>query len=141
MVSREIRLHYERVVGVAVLVGVMLPLYFLLTGYAVAGANQSALQCGSTLSELGSDRPTVADPGAACHGGAVARLHLAAGYLVAGLGVALVVWVVAGARERALNRAWAAERAPSRWISTPSHVWIFAALLYVVLAPALHSTV
>ena len=133
--SRDIRLYHERVIAVAVLLAVLLPLYFLLTSFAVAGPNGAAVQCRTTVVQLGDDRATAADPNGACHAGAVARLHLAAGYLGAGLAVALVVWLVAGTRERSLNRAWAEARVPSRWLSTPGQVWIFAALLFVVLAP------
>jgi hypothetical protein len=133
-VSREIRLYYGRVVGVALLLAVMLPLYFLLTSFAVPGTGQSSLSCESTLAELGQNRSTAADPAGACHAGAVERLHLATGYLVAGLGVGLAVWLIAGTRERSLNRAWASARAPSRWISTPGQVWVLAALLFIVLA-------
>jgi len=133
-VQRAIRLHYERVVGAALLLAAILPLYFLLTGFAVAGANQAAVPCGSTISALGDSRSTTADPNGACHAGAVQRLHLAGGYFGACVAVAFAVWVVAGARERALNRAWDAERVPSGWISTPSQVWLFAALLFIVLA-------
>jgi hypothetical protein len=140
-VRRDIRLQYERVVAFALLLAVLLPLYFLLTSFAVAGPDGAALECGTTVARLGDDRATVADPQGACHGGAVERLHLAGGYLAAGLAVALAVWLVAGARERALNRAWASARVPSRWFSTPGHVWMFAALLFVVLAPALQRTV
>jgi hypothetical protein len=132
--ERAIRLHYERVVGAAAIVAVVLPLYFLLTGFPVVGAKHVPIECGSTISELGSDRATVSDPSGACHAGAVDRLHLALGYLTAGLAVGLVVWLIAGARERSLNRAWAAARVPSRWLSTPGQVWVFAALLFVVLA-------
>jgi hypothetical protein len=136
-VQRAIRLHYERVVGVALVLGVLLPLYFLLTGFAVAGADQrTVVECGATITALGATGHTTADPSGACHAGAVDRLHLAGGYFVACLAVAFIVWLVAGARERALNRAWADARRPSRWISTPGQVWIFAALLFVVLAGA-----
>ena len=139
--GRDIRLHYERVVGVAVLLAFVLPLYFLLTGFVVAGAHDLPVSCGTTVVALGNDRATTADPADACHQGAVQRLHLAAGYGAACLTVALAVWLIAGARERALNRAWADARAPSRWISTPGQVWILAALLFVVLAPTLQQTV
>ena len=133
--QRAIRLHYERVVGAALVLAVFLPLYFLLTGFAVAGANQNqaAVSCGSTVVALGKSQPTHSDPSGGCHAGAVQRLHLAGGYFGACLVVALAVWVLAGARERALNRAWEAERVPSRWFSTPGQVWLFAALLFVVL--------
>jgi hypothetical protein len=135
-VDRAIRLHYERVVGAALLLGVVLPLYFLLTGFAVAGPNQSVVRCGSTIVAVGNSGATTADPSGACHAGAVQRLHLAAGYLAACLAVAFIVWLVAGARERALNRAWADDRLGQRRISTPTDVWIFAALLFVVFAGA-----
>ena len=131
-----IRLHYERVVGVALVLAVLLPLYFLLMGFAVPGAHDAAVACGSTVAALGRSGSTTADPAGACHAGAVQRLHLAGGYFAACLAVAVVVWLVAGARERALNRAWESARAPSRWISTPGQVWVFAALLFVVLAGA-----
>lgn len=134
--SREIRLHHERVIGVALLLAVVLPLYFLLTSFAVPGADQSATPCGSTIAALGKTRSTTTDPAGACHAGAVERLHLAAGYFAACLAVGLAVWLIAGTRERSLNRAWAAARAPSRWISTPGQVWVMAALLFVVLAGA-----
>ena len=131
-----VRLHHERVVGVALVLAVLLPLYFLLTGFAVVGAHDAAVNCGSTVAALGRSGSTAADPAGACHAGAVDRLHLAGGYFGACLAVAVTVWLVAGARERALNRAWEAARAPSRWISTPGQVWLFAALLFVVLAGA-----
>jgi hypothetical protein len=134
-VDRVIRLQYERVVGVALVIAVVLPLYFLLTGFAVVEPNQSVAHCGSTMTALG-ESSTTTDPSGACHAGAVQRLHLAVGYLAAGLAVAFIVWVVAGARERALNRAWAYGRLPQRRISTPTEVWIFAALLFVVFAGA-----
>ena len=138
---RDIRLHYERVVAVALLLAVVLPLYFLLTSFAVAGPQETPLRCSTTIVQLGDDRATAADPTGACHAGAVERLHLAGGYLAAGVAVALVVWLVAGARERSLNGAWASARVPSRWFSTPGQVWIFAALLFVVLTPAVQRTV
>jgi hypothetical protein len=53
--------------------------------------------------------------------------------------VAIAVWLLAGARERALNRAWAAARARSRWMRTPGEVSLYAALLFVVLAGAAQS--
>jgi hypothetical protein len=140
-VPRDIRLHYERVVAVALLLAVVLPLYFLLTSFAVAGPQETALRCSTTIVQLGDDRATAADPGGACHAGAVERLHLAGGYFAAGAAVALTVWLAAGARERSLNRAWASARVPSRWFSTPGQVWIFAALLFVVLTPAVQRTV
>jgi hypothetical protein len=140
-VGRDIRLQYERVVAVALLVAVLLPLYFLLTSFAVAGPDGTALPCSTTVVQLGDDRATVADPQGACHAGAVERLHLAGGYFAAGLAVGLVVWLVAGTRERSLNRAWASARVPSRFFSTPGQVWMFAALLFVVLAPAVQRTV
>ena len=138
--SRDIRLYHERVVAVALLVAVLLPLYFLLTSFAVADPHGLPIRCSTTIVQLGDDRATTSDPSGACHGGAVQRLHLAGGYFAAGAAVALVVWLVAGARERSLNRAWAAARVPSRWFSTPSQVWIFAALLFVVLTPAVQRT-
>jgi hypothetical protein len=140
-VSRDIRLHYERVVAVALGLAVLLPLFFLLTSYSVAGPSGAAHPCGPTVLALGGDRATTADPNGACHAGAVERLHLAGGYFVAGAVVALAVWLLAGARERSLNRAWASARVPSRWFSTPGQVWFFAALLFVVFAPALQRTV
>jgi hypothetical protein len=135
-VGRDIRLYHERVIGVALLLGVVLSIYFLLTGFAVAGTGPAPVQCGTTVAALGQDRSTTADPTGACHAGAVQRLHLAMGYFGAGLGVGLAVWIIAGARERSLNRAWASARVPSRWISTPGQVWVLAALLFVVAAGA-----
>jgi hypothetical protein len=135
-VQRSIRLHYERVVGVALALSVTLPLYFLLTGFAVVGSRQTVVRCGSTITALGDTGGTTVDPGGACHVGAVQRLHLAGGYFGACLAVAFIVWLVVGARERSLNRAWAEARAPRGWISTPSQVWLFGALLFVVLAGA-----
>ncbi len=134
--ERVVRLHHERVVVAALLLAVVLPLYFLLTGFAVAGRNETVVRCGSTVTALGESRPATDDPTGGCHAGAVRRLHLAAGYFGAGLAVGLVVWLVADARERSLKRARAAARTPSRWISTPGQVWLFAALLFVVLAGA-----
>ena len=133
--DRAIRLYYERVVSAALVLGVILPLYFLLTGFSVAEPNQSVVRCASTVVALGTNG-TTSDPSGACHAGAVERLHLAGGYLAACLAVAFIVWLVAGARERALNRAWAEQRLPQRRISTPTDVWIFAALLFVVFAGA-----
>ena len=132
--QRVIRLHYERVVATALAVGVVLPLYLLITSFAVAGANNAPVSCGVTVTALGESRATTADPSDACHAGAVQRLHLALGYLTAGLAVGVLVWLIAGARERALNRAWADARVPSRWLSTPTQVWVYAALLFVVFA-------
>lgn len=112
---------------------VLLPAYFLLTGFAVTGPH-APLRCASTLTELGRDRSTTADPSGACHAGAVDRLHLAIGYASASVAVAALVGCVAGFRQRALNRAWASERVPSRWLSTPGQVWLLAGLLFVVFA-------
>jgi hypothetical protein len=133
-VSRDIRLHHERVIGVAVTLGVVLSLYFLLTPFAVAATTGASISCGGTVGQLAQSESTSADPTGACHAGAVTRLHLALGYLSAGLGVALGVWLVGGLRERSLNRAWAQARTPARWLSTPGELWVLAALLFVVLA-------
>jgi hypothetical protein len=130
--GRDIRLHYEQVAAVALLLAALLPLYFLLTGFAVLGSNDTPLTCGSTITELGRDRSTTADPTGACHGGAVDRLHVAAGYLAASLGVALSVLIVGATRERRLNGAWERGQLPSRWLTTPSQVWILGGLLFVV---------
>jgi len=134
--SREIRLHHERVVGAALLLAVVLPLYFLLTGFAVTNAAGAPISCASTIAELGQRQATPTDPIGTCHAGAVQRLQLATGYFAACLGVALAGWLVGGTRERSLNRAWAQARAPSRWLSTPTQIWVLAALLFVVLAGA-----
>jgi hypothetical protein len=130
--SRDIRLHYEYVVGTALLLAVALPLYFLLTGFSVRGPNDAPLPCGTTVAELGRDRSTTTDPAGACHAGAVERLHVAGGYFAASLAVALTVWLVAGTRERSLNRAWERGRAPSGWVPTPGQVWVIAGLSFVV---------
>ncbi len=137
--GRDIRLYYERVVLVAFVLAAALPLYFLLTGFAVPGRNQRPLGCATTIVELGRSQASVTDATGACHVGAIQRLHLAGGYCAAGIGVAVAVWLIAGARERALNRAWASARPPSRWISTPGEVWLYAALLFVVFAGAAQS--
>jgi hypothetical protein len=81
--SRDIRLYYERVAGVALVLAAVLPLYFLLTGFAVLGPNDAPLRCASTVTELGRDRSTATDPMDSCHAGAVERLHVAGGYLAA----------------------------------------------------------
>ncbi len=130
--SRAIRLHYERVVGVALVLAATLPLFFLLTGFVVRGPNGAALPCGTTVTALGRDHATSTDPGGACHAGAVDRLHLAGGYFAASAGVAFCVWLVAGARERRLNTIWERGQVPSGWITTPGQVWIFAGLLFVI---------
>jgi hypothetical protein len=137
--SRDLRLHYERVVLVALVLAAALPLYFLLTGFSVAGRDQRPLGCANTLVELGRGQATASDPTGACHVGAVQRLHLAGGYCAAGIGVAVAVWLFAGARERALNRSGASARPRSRWMSTPGEVWLYAALLFVVFAGAAQS--
>lgn len=129
---RDIRLYFERVTGVALALAATLPLYFLLTGFAVAGPNGSPLVCGTTVAELGRDRSTNADPNGACHAGAQQRLHVAGGYLGASLAVALSVWLVGTIRERWLNGAWERGQPASRWLSTPGQVWILAGLLFVV---------
>jgi hypothetical protein len=130
--GRDIRLYYERVAAVALVLAALLPLYFLLTGFAVTGPNNNPLPCGTTVGELGRDRSTVTDPEGACHAAAVVRLHVAAGYLAVSLAVALTVWVVGATRERWLNGAWARGQSPSHWLTTPSQVWILAGLLFVV---------
>jgi hypothetical protein len=137
--GRDIRLHYERVVLVACVLAAALPLYFLLTGFAVPGPDQRPLGCAATVVELGRGQATATDPTGACYVGAVQRLHLAGGYCAAGIGVAVAVWLFAGARERALNRAWASARPRSRWMSTSGEVWLYAALLFVVFAGAAQS--
>lgn len=137
--GRDIRLYHERVVLVAFVFAAALPLYFLLTGFAVPGRDQRPLGCATTLVELERGQATAADPTGACHVGAVQRLHLAGGYCAACIGVAIVVWLIAGARERALNRAWASARPRSRWMSTPGEVWLYAALLFIVFAGAAQS--
>jgi len=130
--GRDIRLHYERVAAMALVLAATLPLYFLLTGFAVTGPNDAPLPCGTTVTELGRDRSTVTDPAGACHAAAVERLHVAGGYLAVSLAVALSVWVVGATRERWLNGAWERGQSPSRWLSTPGQVWILAGLLFVV---------
>ena len=130
--SRDIRLQHERVAAVALLIAALLPLYFLLTGFAVAGPGPAPLRCGSTVAELGRDRSSTTDPADACHAGAVERLHLAGGYFAASLGVALCVWTVGAVRERSLNGAWERGLSPSRWLTTPGQVWLMAALLFVI---------
>jgi hypothetical protein len=45
--GRDIRLHYERVAAVALVLAAILPLYFLLTGFAVAGPNDAPFGSGS----------------------------------------------------------------------------------------------
>jgi hypothetical protein len=137
--GRDIRLYYERVVLVAFVLAAALPLYFLLSGFAVPGRDQRPLGCATTVVELGRGQATATDPTGACHVGAVQRLHLAGGYCAAGVGVAVAVWVIAGARERALNRGTALARPGSRWMSTPGEVWLYAALLFVVFAGAAQS--
>jgi hypothetical protein len=129
--GRDIRLHYERVAGLALVLAVVLPLYFLLTGFAVAGPNDAPLRCGTTVSELGRDRATSADPNGACHAGAVQRLHVAGGYLGAAAAVALSVLAVGATRERWLNLAWERGQPVKHWLSTPNQVWIMAGLLFV----------
>lgn len=137
--ARDLRLHYERVVLVALALAAALPLYFLLTGFSVAGRDQRPVGCATTVMELGRGQATATDPSGACHVGAVQRLHLAGGYFAACVGVAVAVWLIAGARERALNRVSASPRPRSRWMSTPGEVWLYAALLFVVLAGAAQS--
>lgn len=137
--ARDLRLHYERVVLVALALAAALPLYFLLTGFSVAGRDQRPVGCATTVMELGRGQATATDPSGACHVGAVQRLHLAGGYFAACVGVAVTVWLIAGARERALNRVSASPRPRSRWMSTPGEVWLYAALLFVVLAGAAQS--
>lgn len=137
--GRDIRLYHERAVLVAFVLAAALPLYFLLTSFSVPGRNQRPLGCATTVVELGRSETTVTDPTGACHEGAVQRFHLAGGYCAACVGVALAVWLIAGARERALNRAWASGRPRSGWMSTPGEVWLYAALLFVVLAGAAQS--
>jgi len=136
--SRDIRLQYERVVGAALVLAVVLPLYFLLTGFAVTGSNGAPLPCGTTVSALGRDRSTTTDPDGACHAGAVERLHLAGGYFATSLGVALCVWLVGGARERRLNGPWDG-RVPSGWITTPGQVWMLAGVLFVIFISVVRS--
>jgi hypothetical protein len=137
--ARDLRLHYERVVLVALVLAAALPLYFLLTGFSVAGRDQRPVGCATTLVELGRGQATATDPTGACKAGAVQRLHLAGGYFAACVGVAVAVWLIAGARERALNRVSASPRPRSRWMSTPGEVWLYAALLFVVFAGAAQS--
>lgn len=132
-VGRDIRLHYQRVVGASVALGVVVPIFFLSTSFAVTGANGGPVGCGTTVAALGRDRATAADPSADCHAGAVSRLHVAGAYFAAFVAVAAVVWLIGAARERALNRAWESGRAPSRWISTQSDVWLLAGLLFVIV--------
>jgi hypothetical protein len=131
--SRDIRLHYERVVGAALVLAAILPLYFLLTGFAAPGRHDAPVSCGSTVTALGRDRSSPTDPAGACHAGAVDRLHLAASYFAAAAAVALCAWTFGGLRERWLNGAWERGHAPSRWMTTPSQVWIYSGLLFVVL--------
>jgi hypothetical protein len=130
--GRDIRLHYERVAVLALVLAVAIPLYFLLTGFAVTGPKDAPLVCGTTVAELGRDRSTNADPNGACHAGAVQRLHVAGGYLAALVAVALAVVAVGAMRERWLNRSWERGQPMSRWLSTPNQVWIMAGLLFVV---------
>jgi hypothetical protein len=140
-VSRSIRLHYERVVVTAIALAVLFPLFFMLTGFSVAGRNAQPLGCGTTIVELARDRTTVSDPAAACHAGAVERLHVGAGYAGAFLAVAFAVWLIAGARERWLNGAWEAGRNPGRRVTTPGDVWVLAALLLLVFVGVAQVTV
>jgi hypothetical protein len=137
--ARDLRLHYERVVLVALVLAAALPLYFLLTSFSVPGRDQRPLGCATTVMELGRGQATATDPTGACQAGAVQRLHLAGGYFAACVGVAVAVWLIAGARERALNRVSASPRPRSRWMSTPGEVWLYAALLFVVFAGAAQS--
>jgi hypothetical protein len=130
--SRDIRLQYERVVGMALALAVILPLFFLLTGFAVAGSNGAPLRCGTTVTALGRDRSTNTDPDGACHAGAVERLHVAGGYLAASLAVAFSVWLVAGRRERSLNGTEQRGEVPKGWITTPGQVWLLGGLLFVI---------
>jgi hypothetical protein len=130
--GRDIRLHYERVAAVALILAATLPLYFLLTGFAVTGPNETPLPCGTTVTELGRDRSTVTDPQGACHAAAEVRLHVAGGYFAVSLAVALSVWIVGATRERWLNGAWERGQSPSRWLTTPGQVWMLAGLLFVV---------
>ncbi len=131
--SRDIRLHYERVVGVAGALGILVPIFFLATSFAIEGSNGAPVGCGTTIAALGTDRATAADPSAACHSGAVSRLHVAGAYFAAFVVVAAAVWLIASARERSLNRSWASGRRASRWITNPSDVWLLAGLLFVVV--------
>jgi hypothetical protein len=137
--GRDIRLYYERVVLVAFVLAAALPLYFLLASFAVPGPNHQPVSCATTVAELGRSQATTTDPTGACHVGAVERLHLGGGYCAACIGVAVAVWLIAGARERALNRATALARPRSRWMSTPGEVWLYASLLFVVFAGAAQS--
>lgn len=130
--SRDIRLYYERVASVALALAALLPLYFHLTGFAVAGPNAAPLRCGTTVIEFSRDRSTATDPAGTCHAGAVQRLHIAGGYFATSLAVALSVWVVGAIRERWLNGAWERKTSPSRWLTTPAQVWIPAGMLFVV---------
>src|SRR5258708_4894402 len=93
--SRDIRLHYHRVVGFSLGLGVVVPLFFLLTSFAVVGANGAPVSCGITVAALGRDRSTAADPSGSCHAGAVSRLHVAGAYAAAFAAVAFVVWLIA----------------------------------------------
>jgi len=129
--NRDIRLQYERVVGLALALAVILPLFFLLTGFAVTGSNGALLRCGTTVTALGRDRSTTTDPDGSCHAGAVERLHVAGGYLAASLAVAFSVWFVAGMRERSMNGTEPGE-VPKGWITTPGQVWLLAGLLFVI---------
>jgi hypothetical protein len=131
--SRDIRLHYQRVVGVTVALGVLVPIFFLSTSFAVEGTNGAPVACGTTIAALGRDRATAADPSADCHAGAGSRLHVAGAYFAAFVAVAVAVWLIGSARERALNRAWDSGRTPSRLISTPSDVWLLAGMLFVIV--------
>ena len=139
--SRDIRLHYHRVVGFSLALGVVVPLFFLLTSFVVVGANGAPVSCGMTVAALGRDRSTAADPSASCHTGAVSRLHVAGAYAAAFAGVAFVVWLIASARERSLNRAWESGRTPSRLVTNPSDVWLLAGLLFVIVISLTHANI
>lgn len=139
--SRDIRLHYHRVVAVSLALGVLVPIFFLLTSFAVVGADGAPVPCGTTVAALGRDRSTAADPSGSCHTGAVSRLHVAGAYSAGFAAVAIVVWLIAAARERSLNHAWEAGRVPSRLIATPSDVWLLAGLLFVIVIGMTHANI
>jgi hypothetical protein len=139
--SRDIRLQHHRVVGVALALGVLVPIFFLLTSFAVVGADGAPVPCGTTVAALGRDRSTAADPSGSCYTGAVSRLHVAGAYFGAFVAVAVAVGLIASARERSLNHAWDSGRTPSRLITTPNDVWFLAGLLFVIVIGVTHANI
>ena len=131
--SRDIRLHYHRVVIASLALAVLVPIFFLFTSFAIESPNGSPVSCGTTVAALGRDRATAADPSGDCHTGAVSRLHVAGAYFGAFVAVAIAVWLIASARERSLNHTWVSGWKPSRLITTQSDVWLLAGLLFVIV--------